>query len=685
MMETGCYLLEFTPAGEGIGVEWPAMAGTLRLDPYVASADLYVGGESFVPSDDPIPVWPRAASVCSLTHTRPPFKGATEVTCEIEMRRRVGGQRVRLVLEQAEGAGEWLGELRQLDGSSTTGTWKPLGTLRAQWLAEHWRTARIHLHQQIGATGEAHASTSVEESWDPAKIFGLRWKVLLEDDVALDAPQLPTTWSAAELHEMLAVLTEHDNAVYDREWRYRLLRVRALQSVQGYTLLGLMFDPTATDAADVPREGAAVAMDAMVPGAAGTGGTGGKLADNPVLVRRTTFHEVGHLMGLSHRSEPASMGRQRIMATTQDLRNSTPHGATLESAARPEFHSSDLALLNHRPDLEIRPGGSAFAPGSSLLGDGLEEARWETERHLRLRVEPLLAEVPLGSPVRLHLRLWNSGRRGVLAPARLRLVTGHLGGWVMRIEPGKRTPPPGARAALRHRFRSLTLPELADWSQPLPPRSREIRTGSVSLLRGPDGALFPEVGDYAIEVGIFCSRGNRTLRVTARCVVRVVAEIGADLAPARAVLAEPQTHLLLELGGAHLKRGVEVVLGANSDSTLRPHWRFVEARWKTLARSPQFREAAEILADPQVVMHAGDVEEGFELLTRIQGGLGASDPLVARAAQALLVRARTLPHLVLPEVQLGLARLAGGKRDNPDRPRPIRLGPDESGAARTSD
>lgn len=600
------------------------------------------------------------------------------------MRRRGGGERVRLVLGATGVGGEWSGELRRLEGSPSTGTWTAIGTARARWLAEHWRTARIHLHQQVGAAAPAAASPSVEATWDPAKIFGPRWKVLMQDDAVLDSQQLPATWTAADLHEALGAITQHDNAVYDQEWRYRLLRVRALQSVQGYSLLGLMFDPSATDAADVPREGAAVAMEALVPGTAGTGGTGGKLADNPVLVRRTTFHEVGHLMGLSHRSEPAAMGRQRIMATTQDLRNSTPHGATLESVARPEFHSSDLALLNHRPDLEIRPGGSAFAPGSSLLGDGFGESRWRTDRNLHLRVEPVLDEVPLGAPVRLHLRLWNSGRRGVAAPARLRLITGHVEGWVMRTEPGRR-PPLAARAALRHRFRSLTLPEIADWLQPLPPRSREIRTGSMSLLRGPGGALFPETGTYTIEVEVYCARGHRNLRVTARCVVRVVAGVGVDLAAARAVLAEPQSHLLLELGGIHLRRGVGVVQRANIDSGLQPHWRFTEARWKTLSRSREFREAAEILADPRMVLHAGDVEEGFELLTRIQRELGASDPMVVRAAQALLKRARALAQLVMPEVAVGLSRIAGGKPENPDKPRTIRPRPGETGTALTAD
>ena len=86
-----------------------------------------------------------------------------------------------------------------------------------------------------------------------------------------------------------------------------------------------------------------------------------------------------------------------------------------------------------------------------------------------------------------------------------------------------------------------------------------------------------------------------------------------------------------------------------------------------------------------MVMHAGDVEEGFELLMRIRGGLGASDPLVVRAAQSLLKRAHALPLLVMPEVEAGLARMAGGTPENPDKPRPIRPRPDETGAALTAD
>lgn len=86
-----------------------------------------------------------------------------------------------------------------------------------------------------------------------------------------------------------------------------------------------------------------------------------------------------------------------------------------------------------------------------------------------------------------------------------------------------------------------------------------------------------------------------------------------------------------------------------------------------------------------MVMHAGDVEEGFELLTRIQRELGTSEPVVVRAAQALLKRARALPQLVLPEVEAGLSRIAGGRPENPDKPKPHWPRPGETGPAQMAD
>jgi hypothetical protein len=364
------------------------------------------------------------------------------------------------------------------------------------------------------------------------------------------------------------------------------------------------------------------------------------------------------------------MGRQRIMATTQDLRNSMVHGSTLESAARAEFHSSDLDLLNHRPDPEIRPGGNPFAQGGSFLGDSFVKARMGTNKRVRLKVEPILESFPLGSPVRLHLSLRNGSRKGIQAPARLRLLTGELSGTVMRTGPGKR-PSVRKRKSLRHPFHSIVVPEIAEWQQPLAPRGAEIRTGSISLLRGPRGSLFSQPGTYTIALEILCTQGNRPIRVTAHCTVHIDPPL--DSAAAAAVLAEPQTHLLLEIGGAHLQRGIEALQRGTLDPSLRPHWLFTEARWRALARVPNFRKSAEILAEPSMILHAGDIEEGLDLLRIIQPTLGASDPLVQQAARALIQRAKSLGPWLLPNVVPGLTRIAEGipvKGDKPSRDTP---------------
>jgi hypothetical protein len=221
---------------------------------------------------------------------------------------------------------------------------------------------------------------------------------------------------------------------------------------------------------------------------------------------------------------------------------------------------------------------------------------------LRLEVEPLLAAIPIGAPVRLTITLRNVGREYILAPSELTLKAGHVSGSVTDPAGGVRSFRPLVRRTDRR------VAELAP---------AESRRGSMTLLRGGEGHLFPFPGSYTVEVraeweldGVaVCARGETSLMILP----------AADAAHAEAalrIMQTPDAVVTLALGGDHLEEGIAAIQAALDNDVLRPHYAYIEA--KRLAAGFKQRTADPVraaqLVEPGAVMSDAEAEKAAQLV-----------------------------------------------------------------------
>jgi len=163
---------------------------------------------------------------------------------------------------------------------------------------------------------------------------------------------------------------------------------------------------------------------------------------------------------------------------------------------------------------------------------------------------------------------------------------------------------------------------------------------ALTLLRGAEGALFPSSGLHEITVEVrwdvepmeVVVRGTATVLVTG-------ARDAEHAAAAHKVLATPDAHLVLVLGGDHLHEGIEAVETAVSDPVLRPHFAVIEA--KRLAqragkRRPQLSKAA-ALVDEYTVMSGPELGKLAKLVKAAGTKEGAPEMTKALKARARYV------------------------------------------------
>jgi hypothetical protein len=142
-------------------------------------------------------------------------------------------------------------------------------------------------------------------------------------------------------------------------------------------------------------------------------------------------------------------------------------------------------------------------------------------------------------------------------------------------------------------------------------------TSSLTLLRGPEGALFPIAGAYTVRVEAEWDIDGVPLKVAGAGSVMVTAPVEAEHAEAALrVMSTPDTLLTLALGGDHLPAGVEAVEAALDSAVLRPHFAFIEAKrvaTRFFDRPPDLGRAAELL-DKSTVMSAAEVNKASRLI-----------------------------------------------------------------------
>jgi Matrixin len=580
VLRPGCHLLRLS--GDGQSSLADRCDGTLRVEvaddgATKASGDLYLHAAEPDPRAG-VPVFPRAAYryYVRVTEIRDEAEGLylgfelyrfdhASATWSSE-----GGLGARLRRATPGGyPGAFLAGEVLLPGGGR------IGELTIGWVSPSLRRAVIEIDRAPGCDAPLMSEAGVD--WR-AVFDAIGWDLRVdESDIDLVEPS-GESWSAAELHA--AMLERRDAADLDTEWRFWLACVRRLDDDSR----GIMFDSTGADSNNVPREAVGIASDWTIPDEDPWGLAKGLRfgsARDPYF--RTALHEIGHAMGLQHNPRGTA-----IMCPTEEIARSAVAPQQFPQNISWSYSDKDEQRLRHMPDHWIRPGGVPFGSAFSAA-PALPEAA--VDRGLELRVVPLLAQVPPGAPVRVTLTVRNVGPQPVPAPVDLSLQAGHVSGCV--------TDPSGAARS----FRSIVHSPEPRRLEPL--ASGAERTGSITLLRGADGALFPGTGRHPIDVVMEWEVEGEPVRVAGAADVEISSPTDEDHArAARRVIDAPDALLTIALGGDHLVDGVAAIGTALANEQLKPHFAYLEA--KRLASRFQERpadvESAVALVDDSTVM-----------------------------------------------------------------------------------
>ena len=412
------------------------------------------------------------------------------------------------------------------------------------------------------------------------------------------------------------MLAHRDASNLDAEWRYHILAVRLLDS----TPRGIMYDAFATDSNHVPREGAAIAANWIIPKTAEWGlAQGQRFGTVKAAYFRAIVHECGHAMGLYHNTVDNG-----FMNTTDVIAGNGTAAHPFPTNIQWSFAADDQKRLRHMPDIYVRPGGTPF--GTDYAATPISPTDLMVEApNLKLAVTPLLDSVPIGAPVRIDLVFTNTGAAPAEAPEKLSLKSDFVRGEV--------TDPSGTVRT----FSPLVLCLDEAPLQTLAPG--KSLNGSLTLLRGGQGALFPGPGLYGIHVEVHWDAEGSEIVVAGETKLLVTAAKDEGHASAALkVLAEPDTLLMLAIGGDHLPEGQAAVQAALADDTLRPHYAHIEA--KRLAqgfrkRKPDLKAAAELI-DADTVMTSAEIKKAAELAAASASSAGAkalATKLKAKAAK----------------------------------------------------
>jgi hypothetical protein len=485
-----------------------------------------------------------------------------------------------------------------LEGDVKNAAGTVVGRLKMGWVSKSYRRASVEIDAVAGVERPVNNGAGV--GW--AQVFntlGFDVTVTLSDtDVA--EPSGPG-WSDAEMHA--AMLARRDPISLDTEWRYHILCVKLIDS----TPRGIMYDVGGTDSNNVPREGVGISTHWIIPDTPTWGLVRGQrfgAAAAPFF--RTAVHELGHALGLYHTTVDNG-----YMNTTDVIAASATPATPFPNNIKWAFADVNLTQLRHYPDVFVRPGGSAFGTASTTTPAISPADRQVEVPGLTLEVTPLLAQVPIGAPVRVGIRLVNSGDTPQRVPARLSLKTDFVRGWVR-----------GPSDALRS-FRPVIVCIEDQPMQELQPG--EAIADSLTLLRGSEGALFPSSGLHEIGVEVHWDIDEMEATVTGSTTVLVTGAQDAEhAAAAHHVLATPDAHLVLVLGGDHLPDGIAAIEAAVANPVLRPHFAVIEA--KRLAqrfgqRAPQLDRAAALVDEDSVMSgHEADKLARLAQVARADGG-----------------------------------------------------------------
>lgn len=625
-LRAGCYLLRLTRSSPGPDALSVRYDGTLRVElrngSALASGDLYLHGPIGAPAallppeahpGAEIPIFPRSryryyVRVTELLGGWP----AVGVTLGFELHRFdhasntwSNEESFSARLHRAPAPRGYPSPDDFLVGDLRDGSGADAGQLTMGLVSAHLRRAVIEVDRV--ADSERPLANASGLDW-PAIFEQVGWKLeVVDSDADLTEPS-GESWSPAEMHA--AMLRRRDSADLDSEWRYWLLCVRSLD---GDEARGLMFDRDGADSNNIPREAAGIASHWMIPDEEAWGLARGMRfgsATDPYF--RTAVHEIGHAMGLYHNT--ADNG---FMSTTDVISRSAVAPQRFPENILWSHARRDQKRLRHMPDIWIRPGGVPFGASYGTAPIVSADAMVELEG-IRLDVDPLLAAVPIGAPVRVAITLRNEDGEAVAAPAELSLKAGYVSGSVTDPAGSMRSFRPLVRRTDRH------VAELA---------RGQSRTGSMTLLRGTEGHLFPMPGPFTVEVHLDWEIADVPVRVVGETDVMVLPAVDrAHAEAALRIMQTPDAVVTLAVGGDHLAEGIAAIHVALGNDVLRPHYAYVEARRLATGfqqRPPDLAAAADLIK-ADTVMSGVEIAKASKLVQEAADrGEAAPSELVA--------------------------------------------------------
>lgn len=608
----GSWLINYRPAGAPL----VSYDGTLRVECHsagrTASGDLYQRRVIMLPFPRPprpillpgpqpaggIPVLPRDRYRYYLRVTQLPefFYLGQGFTLTFEMWRFTvpNGWALESTLTatmvRTPAPGGYPSAADYAEGDVKDANGKIVGRLTMGWLSKYLRRCTVEIDTVAGS--ERPTTSGAGHDWQSV-MDAAGWQVKVELGDTDVAEPSGNSWSDAEMHA--AMLARRAATNLDAEWRYHILAVKNIDS----TPRGIMYDAGGTDSNNVPREGVGIASHWIIDQNWGTVG-GQRFGTAPAPYFRTAVHEIGHAMGMYHNANDLG-----FMCTSDTIAGQGTATLPFPSNIQWSYHPDNARQLRHYPDPFVRPGGVAFG-GASTSTPPITPTDLDIEVDgLVLQVTALLGEVPLGAPVRIGVTVVNTGEQPIRVPANIGLKGEFASGTVV--------DPAGTVRTFRTVVRCVDEQPFVELEQ------GDVIADGMTLMRGAEGALFPGSGLHQIAVELCWEVEDMVVRVAGGASVLVTAPVSDEhAAAAHRILATPDAHLVLAIGGDHLTDGIAAIESALDDPTLRPHFAAVEA--KRLARRfgprpPEF-EAATALIDDATVMSGAEVGKLAAVLTR---------------------------------------------------------------------
>jgi hypothetical protein len=466
--------------------------------------------------------------------------------------------------------GDYLtGEMKNDAGSVT-------GTLTLGWVSKYLRRATLEIDNVPGSVVPRDNGYGVgfKEVFEP---LGWDLRVIASNQNVPEATG--ASWSDAEMHAAMLEWRDRRDTLLDLDWRYHLLCVRLIDETER----GIMYDHGATDSNNTPREGVGIACDWTYTADAYWGDLRGKrFGDDAATYFRTAVHELGHALGLYHNASDNG-----FMNTTDVIARRAHPERPFPQNIRWAFNPDDEKRLRHMPDGWVRPGGIQFGEDYSVAPIASDDTIADPAG-LQLEVRTVSDVIPLGAPARVDFTMKNTSAAPVLAPQTLSMRSGCVRGKVVDPSGTVRTFQP--------------LVQCVE-SQPLAMLGPgQSVSHSATLVRGPQGALFPAGGLYRIVIEVQWDdiSGRYGLRGSADLIVT----LSGDMTQGRAeygILANADT-LAAIAASSPIGTGATAIRQASRNPILGPHYAWLEAKGACTSSDPEKTRAALLSLDASNVI-----------------------------------------------------------------------------------